>query len=427
MYLLLLGIRPFVCSFICRSNHPSLWPSFAEGMQENSKRPARCDPPGIHLTSTNIHLTSTGIRCDLGLRDRNQPQQQCGARLRCNQDLCTAPVHRSCAGRARERESEGPSGSLCSTQPHTASAAAAAAKTSAHASKSVLRHSLLVHPAALELDGQRPCPATQPSSRPAAQPPSHPAARPSVCLPDRDRKQHLRLDRPLTAPASRACSDLPLQPSFGLSTCQPANSWGHIHGETRDSGLSTAGGLVGRSVSRPVGQSVRWLAAVQVPFGSTECGPLQSAMAADLNPDPPRSAMADRCAPWGNHDCKRGLAIGSLEQQAPAASTSTSEPRRVTSRLGVQRLASVSTVSTCCTCVSGGPSVGRAWLACGSTSVAGRGTQPVCEQPVREQPPTRARLPSRAAGKQHMLDPVSIARRTRAWTRRRRQQQRQQR
>ncbi|KAI8927445.1 hypothetical protein BC831DRAFT_178051 [Entophlyctis helioformis] len=67
--------------------------------------------------------------------------------------------------------------------------------------------------------------------------------------------------------------------------------------------------------------------------------------------------------------------------------------------------------------------VGRAWLACGSTSVAGRGTQPVCEQPVCEQPPTRARLSSRAAGKQHMLEPVSIARRTRAWTRRRRQQQ----
>ncbi|KAI8928924.1 hypothetical protein BC831DRAFT_59587 [Entophlyctis helioformis] len=249
-----------------------------------------------------------------------------------------------------------------------------------------------------------------------AQPSSHPAARPSVCLPDRDRKQHFRLDRPLTAPASRACSDLPLRPlsacqPVSLSACQPVSlshprhlrpyqthSWGHIHGETRDSGLSTAGGLVGRSVSRPVGQSVRWLAAVQVPFGSTECGPLQSAMAADLNPDPPRSAMADRCAPWGNHDCKRGLAIGSLEQQAPAANTSTSEPRRVTSRLGVQRLASVCTVSTCCTCCTC-VSVGRAWLACGSTSVAGRGTQPVCEQPLCEQPPTRARLPSRAAGK----------------------------
>ncbi|KAI8924678.1 hypothetical protein BC831DRAFT_296113 [Entophlyctis helioformis] len=224
-----------------------------------------------------------------------------------------------------------------------------------------------------------------------------------------------------------ACQHVSLSHPRHLRPYQ-THSWGHIHGETRDSGLSTAGGLVGRSVSRPVGQSVRWLAAVQVPFGSTECGPMQSAMAADLNPDPPRSAMADRCAPWGNHDCKRGLAIGSLEQQAPAASTSTSEPRRVTSRLGVQRLASVSTVSTVSTCVS----VGRAWLACGSTSVAGRGTQPVCEQPVCEQPvceqpPTQARLSSRTAGKQHMLEPVSIARRTRAWTRRRRQQQRQQR
>ncbi|KAI8923559.1 hypothetical protein BC831DRAFT_470664, partial [Entophlyctis helioformis] len=72
-------------------------------------------------------------------------------------------------------------------QPHqhkqTASAAAAASKTSAHASKSVVRHSLLVHPATLELEGQRPCPAP---SHPAIQPPSHPAARPPVCLPDRD-------------------------------------------------------------------------------------------------------------------------------------------------------------------------------------------------------------------------------------------------
>ncbi|KAI8928872.1 hypothetical protein BC831DRAFT_446214, partial [Entophlyctis helioformis] len=50
-----------------------------------------------------------------------------------------------------------------------------------------------------------------------------------------------------------------------LSTCQPLG--GHIHGETRGSGLSIVGRLVGRSVSRPVGQSVRWLAAVQVPFG----------------------------------------------------------------------------------------------------------------------------------------------------------------
>ncbi|KAI8924677.1 hypothetical protein BC831DRAFT_464313, partial [Entophlyctis helioformis] len=57
------------------------------------------------------------------------------------------------------------------------SAAAAAAKTSAHASKSVVRHSLLVHPAALELDGQRPCPAIQPPSHPAVQPSSRSAVR----------------------------------------------------------------------------------------------------------------------------------------------------------------------------------------------------------------------------------------------------------